>query len=368
MSQIKNLATGLIYRNPKPHLYSKHAYFPSVVVLENGEMLASLVVGSAFDSADRHVEIARSLDNGNTWTLEGRMHDTKMDYPFSEGCRIARMDDGELVSFGAFVNRSFHEEIVNPKTLGFSPTELVMFRSKDKGHSWKGPEKIKPPFFAHAFEICVPIVPLTDGRWSVATSVWKGWNGENPSGLKSVVFYSKDRGKTWPEYAVTMDGGNSVYHWEQRVVELSDGRLLAVAWVFDESTGKDKPNHYAISNEEGKAFSSPRSTGLIGQTMEICILEDGRILSVYRRMDKPGLWANIARFDDNDEWENLEEICLWKGARKVIEPIKDMAKEFNVLKFGAPCIVKLPDGDYFVAFWCVEDCVSNIRWFRLTIS
>ena len=366
MAQIRNLGTGFIYRNPKPYLYSKHAYFPSVVVLGNGEMLSSFVMGSAFDCADCHVEIARSMDNGETWTLEGRMHNTNLGYPFSETCRITRMEDGEIVSFGAIVNRIPHEELVNPETLGHVPAELVAFYSKDNGRSWEGPKKIEPPFFAHAFEICAPIVLLKSGKCLVSTSVWKGWNGENPSGLKGVVFYSEDGGKTWPEYAVTMDGKNSVYHWEQRVVELPDGCLLAVAWVFDKSAGKDRPNQYVISQDGGKTFSSPMSTELIGQTMEICVLKDGRILAVYRRMDKYGLWANISKLD-NDKWVNLEETCLWEGPPKKVGPVKDMAKEFNVLKFGAPCIVQLPDGGYFVAFWCVEDCVSNIRWFRLQI-
>lgn len=43
---------------------------------------------------------------------------------------------------------------------------------------------------------------------------------------------------------------------------------------------------------------------------------------------------------------------------------KNMAQNFKVLRFGAPCISRLPDGTIFVAFWCYEDCVSVIRWFK----
>ena len=45
-----------------------------------------------------------------------------------------------------------------------------------------------------------------------------------------------------------------------------------------------------------------------------------------------------------------------------------MAQNFNVLKFGAPCITRLPDGIVIVAFWCYEDCVSSIRWFKLKVN
>jgi len=41
---------------------------------------------------------------------------------------------------------------------------------------------------------------------------------------------------------------------------------------------------------------------------------------------------------------------------------------FNVLRLGAPCITSLADGTIFIAFWCYEDCVSNIRWYKLTIE
>ena len=45
-----NLKTGLIYRNPIPHVKSIHAYFPSVAVNKYGGMLATLVLGEAFEA------------------------------------------------------------------------------------------------------------------------------------------------------------------------------------------------------------------------------------------------------------------------------------------------------------------------------
>jgi hypothetical protein len=45
-----------------------------------------------------------------------------------------------------------------------------------------------------------------------------------------------------------------------------------------------------------------------------------------------------------------------------------MVQEFNELKFGAPAIIRLPDGELFVAFWCYEGMVSHIRWFKLKLT
>jgi len=42
-----------------------------------------------------------------------------------------------------------------------------------------------------------------------------------------------------------------------------------------------------------------------------------------------------------------------------------MVSQFNVLRFGAPSLARLDGGGILVAFWCVEECVANIRWLRL---
>jgi hypothetical protein len=61
---IKFFGTGLIFRNPKPHVHSIHAYFPSVVRLEDGTLLCSLVFGAAFESPNCRTHVSRSTDEG----------------------------------------------------------------------------------------------------------------------------------------------------------------------------------------------------------------------------------------------------------------------------------------------------------------
>jgi len=370
-SDIRIAGSGLIYRNPKPHVRSEHAYFPSVVQLPNGELLASLVLGEAFEAPNCRTHVARSTDNGESWQLEGPLYAGTPGRQASDAVRLTALPDGALAAFMVRADRDAHpgEGLTNPETLGFVPTELLLFGSRDAGRTWEGPQALEPPLIGPAFELCCPITPLIDGRWILPTSTWLGWDGDCPNGMKMVALVSHDRGQTWPRYwDVMADPEQRVIYWESKIIELPGGALLAVAWAYDRDAARDLPNQYALSRDGGRTWSPPQSTGLQGQTLTPFALDDGRILCVYRRIDQPGLWANLSQLA-GDTWVNESSEPLW-GARAagLTGTSENMTENFQVLRFGAPCITPLADGALFVAFWAYEDCVSNIRWFKLRVE
>jgi len=372
MPLIENLCTGLIYRNPKPHVRSVHAYFPSVAVLPGGEMLATVVLGEAFEAVDLRTNLFRSVDQGETWRHEGPLNGGMPGQLTSDCARLTALPDGGLAVFMIRHDRTGHSEdgLTNPDTLGFVPTELLLLRSQDRGRSWTGPDSVTGPLVGPSFEMCCPITVLRDGRWLIPTQTWPGWDGDCPDGIRMIALVSHDQGHTWPEYLDVMreTQHRAVYFWESKIVELADGRLLATAWAYDDVSKTDRPNQYAISTDGGKSWSVPASTGLLGQTLTPLVLDDDRILCVYRRMDQPGLWANLARLE-GDRWVNVGDAPLWgQQAAGLTATTENMAHNFNVLRFGAPCVTHLVDGTVFVAFWCYEDCVSVIRWFKLDIG
>lgn len=362
--------TGIIYRNPKPHVFSRHAYFPSVVMTGDGSMLASFAIGEAFEAANSDIYISRSKDLGETWSEPLRFikdHDGKL---CSRYARIAAKSDGSVIANIVRSHREDHpaEGLANPENIGFVPTDLLIARSHDFGNTWSDPVMISTPLIGPAFEMCSPIVELSNGRWLWPTSTWRGWDGYCPNGMKMVVLVSSDQGKTWPEYKAVMDrSSEKIIFWEGKVIELSTGILLAVAWAYSESDGTDLPNQYTTSHDGGSTWTAPGSTHLMGETMAIAELPDGRILSVYRRMDKAGLWMTLAALEDG-QWVNEKQIPLW-GVKEtgLTDKSDSMVTDFNELKFGAPCITILPDETVFVAFWCYEKMVSNIRWFKVNL-
>jgi len=198
---------------------------------------------------------------------------------------------------------------------------------------------------------------------------WRGWDGQLPNGLRMVAFVSYYRGHTWPEYLDVMHHPERpIIYWESKILELPDGRLLAAAWAYDEAAAIDDPNQYTLSADGGQTWLPTRSTGLLGQTLTPFLLPDGRILCVSRRMDEPGLWANVSRLE-GDEWINESCKPLWGASTAdLTETSGNMVHNFHVLRFGAPCITGLADGTILVSFWCYEECVGLVRWFKLNIE
>jgi sialidase-1 len=366
---MKCLETGLIYRNPKPHIRSVHAYFPSVIRFEDGELVCTLRLGQAFEAHDLRTYVARSKDDGKTWDTEGTIYPGTSDRCTSDSARLTLAEDDSLVVFMIRQDRKRKDEgLTNPETQGYVEQELIIMKSYDRGRTWTEPKIFTPPLKGPCFELCCPIIPLSSGKWIIPTSTWQDWDGYCPNGLKMVAFASYDKGNSWPDYSdVMVNFEDEITFWESKIVEMKDGRLLAVAWAYDRKNKRDLPNHYALSEDGGKTFKTPLSTGLCGQTLTPLVLSDGRILNVYRRMDKQGLWAVVSRID-GEKWVNEEELCLWgQGANKLVETGDNMSKNFNVLKFGAPSLVNMGDGTVFAAFWAVEDCVSNVRWYKIKI-
>jgi hypothetical protein len=359
--------TGLVYRNPKPYLRSRMAYHPSLVRLGEDEFLATFDIGQAVEALDYHTVAARSSD-GQVWNLEGPLLIAPPPST-THTIRTSRLADGSIVGFGGLHHRLNPEEgLVNRKTGGLVPVDLFIVRSFDKGFHWTEPQIIHPPIVGPSWEICHPIIELHNGRWLAPTATWKSWDGENPSGEQAIVLISDDRGESWPTYGLTFDGRKqALSHFEQSVIELQDGRVLSLCWVFDMKTAMTFPTKYTLSTDHGETFSEPRTTGFHAETCKAIQLLDGRLLCAYRRHDRPGLWATLAQLK-GQLWENLTETLLWQGKTPSAETDTSAADTLSTLKFGYPSLCQIDSRNVLILFWCQEDCVTNIRWILIQIE
>ena len=66
--RLEHLETGIVYRNPKPYLRAVNAWHPTLAALPSGELLASFDLGQGPEGLDYRTCLARSSDNGQTWS------------------------------------------------------------------------------------------------------------------------------------------------------------------------------------------------------------------------------------------------------------------------------------------------------------
>lgn len=368
MDKLRITAGGVLYKNPVPHVYSLHGAHPSVAALGGGHMVASAAVGQAFEAADTRAKLFFSDDDGRSWGGE-RPFNPQLPADKSDLVRLSTAPDGSLVA-AYFVHHRARNGAgyTNPETQGFVHTDLYTTRSGDGGHSW---EPLLPAQhgLTQPLESQCSIFFHPDGRWMLPTSTFRCWNGDVPDGLWTFALVSRDEGRTWPEdERVTMfeNQAEGYLFYESSITRLADGRMLAVAWTYDEPNHRDLPVQYALSHD-GNSFGPARSTGLAGQSSDCLALPDGRVVVVYRRTDKPGLYACLVRLEGED-WRQEDELCLWNnGDVKLVHHSDSMSENFANLKFGAPRSI-LSGGKVYLVFWCYEDYQGIIRWMELDIQ
>lgn len=371
MPSIDIVDTGLIYRNPKPALVSRHAYFPSLVALPSGDIVAAMDIGSAFEAVDVRSYVCRSSDEGKTWSEPTQIFEPdESKHPVSTTCRINSLPDGSLIGWVCLFDRTRTDMgMADPKTDGFVRTDFAVTRSSDGGKNWSQASPVNLPSDWHHFEACSPPVTTRD-RILVPSSPLKSTAGDSPAIPSGVAFTSLDGGETWPEMATIFSGGQAdPSAWELKLTTLSDGRVLATCWSYDPGTKRTIDNRWAVSADGGATFTGPKDTGIHGETCTPFALDDNRVLCVYRRSDKPGMWAQLAQVGE-DSWTPLADQAIWGGAAYAGERLDSGGAFENMsdLQMGLPTLIHLPGGDVLAAFWCVEHCVSNIRWYRIKIG
>jgi hypothetical protein len=371
-SDIRVAQTGTIYRNPKPAAVSRHAYFPSVTRLDNGDLVAAMDIGQAFESNDMRSYCCRSTDGGPTWSDPVQIFDPGPGV-VSTTCRLARTNGDDLIGW-ACLFRSPVADVghSNPDTGGFARTDFATVRSTDGGKTWSDPAPVQLPLDWHHFETCSPPIAVGDNRLLVPTSPWPDWNAQTlPDTPPGIAFVSDDDGQTFTRTVTLVDHGDpAVTAWEQKLIQLSDGRLMLLCWVYDHNARANRANHYTLSDNRGDSFIPAMPTPLSGETATPVALPGNRILVVYRRADdQGGLWAHLARIEADGAWTPLADKCIWGGGVQGMKrEAENVVHQMSTLRFGCPTCITLDDQTVFAAFWCVEECVGNIRWFRINIG
>ena len=193
---------------------------------------------------------------------------------YSEGS-VLPLADGSLL----FANTEFDET-----TSDFAKARIVARRSADGGRSWSEPAVLQD----NVGRMNVMSVTLRRFRTQQRATVGMFYLVKNGHGdLRVHMRISADDGRTFGESRVVTNAPGYHVMNNDRVTELSDGRLLCpVAWAKDVERDGHFTSFCYWSDDEGQAWATGTSRVDVPQRgamePEVLELDDGRVLMIVR--------------------------------------------------------------------------------------
>lgn len=356
------IGAGVIYRQET----GLQGYYARVVRLSEKEFVSSFVASTLHEGPDCHPVIARSLDAGKTWTVEGPVDRHRpAQFPPTETGFISRDSDGSLMCLGARwkANPANPDEgLIHPLTVGMKENDVVLRRSSDGGRAWTEGQTI-PKQLDCPFEVPTGMAALDDGTNMMSFGTWKKWDGSLPYGHSVRLVKSKDRCRTFGKpVTIFHDTTDKFGFWEGRVVQAGGNRLIATCWAHDWSTDDDVPNHYAISCDRGETWTEPKESSAKGQTGWPLWLGDDTLLFVYNHRRPPvGVKAQIVKLA-GAKWVTLFDDMVWSPENKAVSTISKDNYAVTNFQFGQPSAIPLDGNKIMVVYWCVVDKRAGINY------
>ena len=305
---------------------------------------------------------SRSTDGGKNWELQGTILDEDSNLKSTNALKLSLSTDGKTIF--AYGSRSYRD--VNSK-FGEGKNEPVLCISHDDGNNWSDPIVIDLPFDC-PLEISHGILPLSSGKLLAPAALL---TSPKKLGDKVIAAVSSDEGKSWPEIVTLFEDpfGKNGY-FEQKLAEISPGRLIATSWTVTLGDVKDLENSYVISDDDGNSWSNPMETGITGQTMTPIPLSADRFLIFYnRRYGVQGIVMDLVEIKDR-KWHIVFEGLLYDAMNQRERPrnIISAVDEFDGFEFGFPTALRLADGNILATHWMKKDGRFGVMWTKLKID
>ena len=368
MEQFETLNEGWVVRQD-PSGPAPCAVGPRCAVARSGQVVCTYMVQSRLGCNDFRPMTARSADGGATW------RDVRPMWPDLAGGwsifgSLSRAPRGDLFFFGTRTRIDTPgEPFWSDEAQGMKQNEPLWSRSSDDGMTWADPELIPMPI-PGAAEAAGPMCVTEGGRWLCCYSPCNAFDPYSQVDRGQViVLWSDDQGESWEHTSMLRFAEPDSGAAEAWVVELSDGRLLGACWHVDLSGQRDYPNACAISQDSGATWGEVISTGIIGQSIGLAALPDGRALMIYnqRKHGEAGVYLALARPTRGDFGMEADEI-IWRAATATQSGTSGDLAEWTDFSFGEPSITPLPDGTLLAALWVAQPDGAGIWCVRLRVA
>ncbi len=301
-------------------------FFPVALRLADGRLAAVLRGGAPHIGLAGRLDIVFSTDDGRTWTAPSLVVDGPLD---DRNPAFGQAADGSLVV--GYWECGYYD--ASGQWAPNAPTakaRTLATRSTDGGKSWTTPEPIDLPGLKFGSPygriLTMPDQTMLMNVYGVI---------EGGSHDSSLLFCSKDHGKTWTRHSViAADGFN-----ETGLARLNDG-TLAAALRHDQRAGGPGENVWiALSKDKGLTWSAPVSlTPDRVHPADLVVMRDGRLALVAGDRRNPfGLVGIVGDARGGFEW----------AAHRVL------LDRLTNGDCGYPSAVALNDGTVLVVYYAV---------------
>jgi hypothetical protein len=336
---------------------------------QSGDLLCSFMVQSRLGVNDFVPMLARSRNRGATWSEQRAIwpHLASRQSLFgSISCGLA----GDLLIYGISIpidqpGESFWSETCQ----GIKQNSLFWARSTDEGKTWTAPNLITLPYPGSA-EAPGPICVTRNGTWLACYAPYNNFDPRIQVDRSCIVaLRSDDQGANWTaqpmmRFADAHSGGA-----ESWIAELTNGHLLGACWNASLNGGGDLPNPYVLSDDDGQSWTPVRSTGILGQSVSLMALPDGRAAMAYnqRKHGEPGVWVAVAN-PTPDTFGLQTNQLLWRartGTQKGSSGNHDQWRDFS---FGEPSLTRVGNNEWLLTLWCIQPDFQGIRFLKFKIN
>ena len=235
----------------------RYLSFPDICQAGNGDVLVVYREADQHVASSRRLLLARSIDGGRTWG------DPEEFTPAGGHCpRLTQSETGAVLCIDD-----------NPSTL---------YRSEDNGRIWSGLQ-------ANGLAHCIWDRPLELGAGALLTAghLHRGTHphpsiGQPPA--EQMTYLSEDGGVTWKPLSVINHHPHLVL-CEASLARFPDGRILA---LLRENSSVHEPMYLCESLDQGRTWSDPEPTPLIGHRPCLGLTRAGDLLVTYRNTAPDG--------------------------------------------------------------------------------
>jgi len=357
---------------------SEHASacFHGACVLPGGRWLVGFRASpKKSDAFPQRVLVTWSDDEGKTWShpVQPCANQTIADVPGAWRAGQPTALGGRRVAMVLYwVDASDPERpFFNEQTEGLLDSRIFLTLSDDVGETWSTPRLVDTSPFTMPTPITGPILQLPNGEWALQFETNKTYNDTSVWHHKSVLMYSQDEGRTWPEFVeVAADPEARIFYWDQRPNVLADGTILDLFWTFDRHKAVYMNIHARASEDNGRTWSDLWDTGVPGQPARPVSLLDARIVMPYVDRQCTSTIKLRVSSDGGRTWPESTGLVLDDRLDRAQEggksSMQDAWSEMAAFSVGLPTTAALPDGDVLVVYYAgPKPDHTGLYWVRL---